>query len=153
MKRIMASLAIGALFLTAGAAFADSSGTKPVQTPTTGHRGVPTNTYGAPGTATPGGAGAALGSRSTPAGRRVRCTRETRALRHLRIPIRLQRSRSTTSRASRTTAKYLDGAPRAVGVNSLPRTHTIENGGLRRLRAKCATDAVGRLVTHLFGGK
>jgi len=62
MKRIMASLAIGALFLTAGAAFADSSGTKPVQTRTTGHRGAPTNTYGAPGTATPGGAGAALGS-------------------------------------------------------------------------------------------
>ena len=62
MKRIMASLAIGALFLTAGAAFADSSGTKPVQTPTTGHRGAPTNTCGAPGTATPGGAGAALGS-------------------------------------------------------------------------------------------
>ena len=38
MKCIMASLAIGALFLTAGVAFADSSGT------------------------TPGGAGAALGS-------------------------------------------------------------------------------------------
>ena len=62
MKRIMTSLAISTLFLTAGAAFADSSVTKPAQNPTTGHRGAPTNTCGSPGTATPGNAAAAQGS-------------------------------------------------------------------------------------------
>lgn len=50
MKRIMASLAIGALLSTAGAANAASS----VQNPTTGHRGAPANTCGSPGTSTPG---------------------------------------------------------------------------------------------------
>jgi hypothetical protein len=64
MKRIIATLAIGTLLSTAGAAFADSSVTTPAQNPTTGHRGAPNNTCGAPGTSTPGAAaptgGAAL---------------------------------------------------------------------------------------------
>jgi hypothetical protein len=68
MKRIMASLAIGTLCLTAGAAFAGSSTTKPAQNPTTGHRGAPTNTCGSPGTATPGAAATALGSPFNPSG-------------------------------------------------------------------------------------
>jgi len=68
MKHIMASLAVGMLFLTAGAAFAGSSVMKPAQNPTTGHRGAPTNTCGAPGTATPGGAVAAQGSPFNPSG-------------------------------------------------------------------------------------
>ena len=62
MKSIMASLAIGTLCLTAGSAFAGSTVTKPAQNPTTGQRGAPANTCGSPGTATPGGAAAALGS-------------------------------------------------------------------------------------------
>ena len=68
MNHIMASLAIGTLFLTAGAAFADSSGTKPAQNPTTGQRGAPTNTCGAPGTTTPGGSGTAQGAPFNPSG-------------------------------------------------------------------------------------
>lgn len=68
MKRIMASLAIGALLSTAGAAFAASSVTKPAQNPTTGHKGAPNNTCGSPGTATPGNAVNAQGSPFNPNG-------------------------------------------------------------------------------------
>jgi hypothetical protein len=68
MKRIIASLAVGTLLLTAGAAFAASSMTKPSQNPTTGHRGAPTNTCGSAGTTTPGGAAAAQGSPFNPNG-------------------------------------------------------------------------------------
>jgi hypothetical protein len=64
MKRVIASIAAGTclLLLTAGVAFAASSLPKPTQNPTTGHRGAPTNTCGAPGTQTPGNAAAAQGS-------------------------------------------------------------------------------------------
>ena len=62
MKRIIASLAVGTLLLTAGTAFAGSSATTPAQNPTTGHRGAPTNTCGSPGTQTPGNAATAIGS-------------------------------------------------------------------------------------------
>ena len=64
MKRVIASIAAGAclLFLTAGAAFAASSHSKPTQNPTTGHKGAPTNTCGAPGASTPGSAVTAPGS-------------------------------------------------------------------------------------------
>jgi hypothetical protein len=68
MKRIMASLAIGTMLLTTGAAFAASPLTKPTQNPTTGHKGAPTNTCGSPGTATPGNAVAAQGSPFNPNG-------------------------------------------------------------------------------------
>jgi hypothetical protein len=59
MKRIIVSLAVGTLLITAGAA---NSQTKPAQNPTTGHRGAPTNTCGSPGTNTPGNAVNAQGS-------------------------------------------------------------------------------------------
>jgi len=64
MKRVIVSLAaFGCMLLVeAGPAFAASSLDKPVQNPTTGHRGGPANTCGAPGTQTPGGAGTAQGS-------------------------------------------------------------------------------------------
>jgi hypothetical protein len=64
MNRVIASIAAGAclLLLPAGAAFAASSVPKPTQSPTTGHRGAPTNTCGAAGTATPGAAAVAAGS-------------------------------------------------------------------------------------------
>lgn len=68
MKRIIASLAVGALLLTPGTAFAADSATKPVQNPTTGHRGAPANTCGSPGTQTPGNAAAASGSPFNPNG-------------------------------------------------------------------------------------
>jgi hypothetical protein len=70
MKRVMASIAAGSclLLLTAGAASAASSPPKPVQSPTTGHKGAPTNTCGSPGTATPGNAAAAMGSPFNPDG-------------------------------------------------------------------------------------
>jgi hypothetical protein len=68
MKRVIASLAIGTLLLTAGAAFAGSSVQKPTQNPTTGHRGAPNNTCGAPGTQTPGSAATAQGSPFNPSG-------------------------------------------------------------------------------------
>ena len=59
MKRIIVSLAVGTLLLTAGAA---NSQTKPAQNPTTGHRGAPNHTCGSAGTSTPGAAAAAPGS-------------------------------------------------------------------------------------------
>jgi hypothetical protein len=64
MKRVTASIAGGAclLLLTTGATFAASSVSKPTQSPTTGQKGAPTNTCGAPGTTTPGNAAGALGS-------------------------------------------------------------------------------------------
>ena len=70
MKRVITSIAAGAclLLLTTGAAFADSSVQKPTQNPTTGHRGAPTNTCGAPGTQTPGNAAMAPGSPFNPNG-------------------------------------------------------------------------------------
>ncbi len=58
MKRIITTLGIGTLLLTAGSAFAAAQ----TQNPTTGHRGAPTNTCGSPGTNTPGNAASALGS-------------------------------------------------------------------------------------------
>lgn len=68
MKRIISTLAIGTLLLTAGSAFADTSLQKPVQNPTTGQRGAPNNTCGAPGTETPGNAAASPGSPFNPNG-------------------------------------------------------------------------------------
>jgi hypothetical protein len=69
MKRVIASIAAGAclLLLTAGAAFAASSLSKPTQNPTTGHRGAPTNTC-TPGGPSPGNAAAAQGSPFNPIG-------------------------------------------------------------------------------------
>lgn len=68
MKRIISTLAIGTLLLTAGSAFADTSLQKPAQNPSTGHRGAPTNTCGSPGTETPGNAASAPGSPFNPSG-------------------------------------------------------------------------------------
>jgi len=62
MKRIITTLAIGTLLLTMGPAFAATTLQKPTQNPTTGHKGAPTNTCGAAGTATPGGSVNAAGS-------------------------------------------------------------------------------------------
>ena len=69
MKRVIASIAAGAclLFLTAGAAFAASSPSKPTQTPTTGHKGAPTNTCTVGGPS-PGNAASAPGSAFNPGG-------------------------------------------------------------------------------------
>ena len=69
MKRVIASIAAGAclLFLTAGAAFAASSPSKPTQNPTTGHKGAPTNTC-AVGGSSPGSAVSAPGSPFNPNG-------------------------------------------------------------------------------------
>lgn len=68
MNRILSTLAIGALLLATGPAFADSSLQKPTQNPTTGHKGAPTNTCGSPGTNTPGNAVNANGSPFNPNG-------------------------------------------------------------------------------------
>ena len=62
MNRIIVSLAVGTLLLTAGTAFAASTTTKPAVNPTTGHRGAPANTCGSPGTNTPGNTVTAQGS-------------------------------------------------------------------------------------------
>ena len=64
MKQAIASIAVGVCLslVTSGAAFAASGMPKPTQNPTTGHRGAPTNTCGAPGTSTPGSAATAPGS-------------------------------------------------------------------------------------------
>ena len=67
MKRVIASLAISTLLLTTGAAFADSSLLKPMQNPTTGHKGAPTNTCTVGGPS-PGNAAAAPGSAFNPSG-------------------------------------------------------------------------------------
>jgi hypothetical protein len=69
MKRVIASIAGGAclLLLTTGATFAASSVSKPTQTPTTGHKGAPTNTCTVGGPS-PGGAGSASGSPFNPSG-------------------------------------------------------------------------------------
>lgn len=68
MKRFIATLAIGTLLLTAGSAFADSNLQTPTQNPTTGQRGAPANTCGAPGTQTPGSTVMAQGSPFNPNG-------------------------------------------------------------------------------------
>ena len=70
MKHMMASLTAAscALIVAAGTAFAAGQPTKPTQTPTTGQKGAPTNTCGAPGTATPGGSVTAQGSPFNSAG-------------------------------------------------------------------------------------
>ena len=63
MKHIMASLTTASclLLVAAGTAFA-APPSKPAQNPTTGHKGAPTNTCGAPGTSTPGNTANAPGS-------------------------------------------------------------------------------------------
>jgi hypothetical protein len=69
MKRIISTLAIGTLLLAAGPALAASSLQKPVQNPTTGHKGAPNNTCGSPGgTNTPGNSATAQGSPFNPNG-------------------------------------------------------------------------------------
>ena len=61
MKHVIAALTAGGcvLLIASGAAFA---GSKTTQTPTTGHRGAPTNTCGAGNPVTPGAAAMAQGS-------------------------------------------------------------------------------------------
>jgi hypothetical protein len=70
MKHMMACLTTASclLLVAAGTAFAAGASSKPAQNPTTGHRGGPANTCGAPGTATPGNAAAAQGSPFNPNG-------------------------------------------------------------------------------------
>ena len=64
MKRVMASFTLASclLLVAAGTAFAGSQPSKTTQTPTTGQKGAPNNTCGAPGTATPGNTATSTGS-------------------------------------------------------------------------------------------
>ena len=117
MKRVIASIAAGAclLFLTAGAAFAASSLSKPTRPRQRDKKGHPLihAPWAAQVRAT---RPRRRDHRSTRAGPRVRCTQETRTPNHSRIPILLLRSPSTTSHASkcrkRTDGRSMPGSAR-----------------------------------------